>query len=514
MLPLPQKRTKNVGSHVANVNKIIDTAQLFASARCGFNNVGIGGHPIAFLGLIIAQSPAASSWRILGFHLCHRSERNRPSMSENQGKPDNKYRPYSPTKFRAAAHESAHAEMPAADHPRVNHPLVNHDPPQFIDTQDQLLDLIEHLRSAGRFAYDSEFIGELTYIPKLCLIQVASADRVALVDPLVGLDLDPYWQLLCDPSVEKIVHAGQQDVEPVFRNAGCPAANVFDTQICAGFVGLAYPVALSKLVYEVVGAKLGKGLTFTHWDQRPLSAMQLRYAADDVRYLVALRDDLGKRLDQTGHTQWAKQECDALCEPTQYTFDPENYFKRIRGGGSLQPRNQAVLKELTIWRDGCARAHDVPARAFLKDEILLDLARQPVKAVEKLERVRGLPRPVEQAHGAEIVAATARGLATPSENLPQVNNIEPTPQQRFRADALWAAMQCLCAGRSIDPALVTSRQEIGELYRVLSSEGKPGETGLLTGWRREAVGQALLDLVAGKARLGISWSDTLRTELQ
>src|SRR5207249_4723405 len=96
-----------------------------------------------------------------------------------------------------------------------------------ITTQQQLLTLVDHLRSAGQFAYDSEFIGELTYYPKLCLIQTASAQRVTLIDPLAPLDLRPFWELICDSAVEKIVHAGAQDLEPVIRHLNRQPQNVF-----------------------------------------------------------------------------------------------------------------------------------------------------------------------------------------------------------------------------------------------------------------------------------------------
>ncbi|MGH8612402.1 MAG: ribonuclease D, partial [Gammaproteobacteria bacterium] len=113
-------------------------------------------------------------------------------------------------------------------------------------------ELIGRVRAAGTFAYDSEFIGELTYIPKLCLIQLATTREVALVDPLAnGIDLSPFWELVCDPSVEKVVHAGQQDIEPVVRHVGRVPSNVFDTQIAAGFAGMAYPTSLSRLVGEI-----------------------------------------------------------------------------------------------------------------------------------------------------------------------------------------------------------------------------------------------------------------------
>ncbi len=421
-----------------------------------------------------------------------------------------KSRGFSHGKFRARNHDSAHLETNGNDGPRIQHPLVTQAEPEFIDRQEDLVNLLDHLRSVGRFAYDSEFIGELTYIPKLCLIQVASSQRVGLIDPLAGLDLAPFWDLLCDPAVEKIVHAGQQDIEPIHRNHGKVAANLFDTQICAGFAGLAYPTALSKLVLEIVGAKLGKGLTFTHWDQRPLSAMQLKYAADDVRYLIAVRDALDERLGELGHREWAKLECESLCDPAQYGFNPQTHYLRIRGGNFLPAKQQAVLQQLTIWRDECARHHNVPARTFLKDEILIDLARTPVKSIDKLARVRGLPRPVEQAHGPEIVAATARGLAAPLSDLPSRTDYEPTPTQRFRTDALYAAFLCLCAGRSIDPSLVASRQEVAELYRSITAGEIPANHSLLTGWRKDAAGAALLDLFHGKLAMHLNWNQTLK----
>jgi ribonuclease D len=415
---------------------------------------------------------------------------------------------YARSQHRAHSHDSAHdADQDTEPAPKVTHPLAPKGHATLITSQPALADLIDHLRGAGSFAYDSEFIGELTYVPKLCLIQVSSRERVALVDPLAGLDLRPFWELIADPSLEKIVHAGQQDIEPVFRNIGKPAANVFDTQIACGFIGMAYPVSLGKLVQELTGTRLGKGLTFSHWDQRPLSPMQLRYAADDVRYLPAVRDEIRQRLGDGQRAAWAKEESESLCEPTQYQFNPDTYFHRVRGASSLHAQGLAILRELTIWRDRVARAHDVPPRAFLKDEILVDLARQPVKSVDKLARVRGLPRPVEQANGAEIVEATLQALSTPASSMPAPRTFEPTPTERFRADAVWAAAQALCIGQSIDPALVTSRQEIGEFHRTLTKRGDVEESSLMKGWRRQALGEPLLKLLTSGGHIDLEWAN-------
>ena len=417
---------------------------------------------------------------------------------------------YARSHYRAQSHDAGHAadENESADESGPSrHRLAPRGPASVVTTQEGLSELVAHLRASGSFGYDSEFIGELTYIPKLCVIQVASATQVALIDPLAGLELREFWELIADPAVEKIVHAGQQDIEPVFRNIGQAAANLFDTQIATGFIGMAYPVALGKLVQELVGVRLGKALTFSHWDQRPLSPMQLRYAADDVRYLPALRHEIGQRLEASGHAAWAKAESEVLCEPSQYGFNPDTYYHRVRGATSLPPQGLAVLRELTIWRDAVARKHDVPPRAYLKDEILLDLSRSPIKSVEKLGKVRGLPRPVEHEDGADIVAATMRGLATPASKQPASRTFEPSPAERFRVDALWAAAQVMCSGRSIDAALVTSRNEIGEFYRAITNGDELESLHLMQGWRREALGEPLGKLMRGETDFGVRWAD-------
>jgi ribonuclease D len=420
-----------------------------------------------------------------------------------------RHAPYSRARHRARHHESAHAEASnQVPNEAIKHPLVPTGEGELIATQLALTEFIAHLRSQPSFAYDSEFIGELSYHPRLCVIQASTSQRIGLIDPMAGLELSEFWELLCDASIEKIVHAGEQDIEPVHRLTGKPAANVFDTQMASGFVGLAYPIGLSKLAMELLGARLGKGLTFTHWDQRPLSVMQLRYAADDVRYLPAIRAELGKRLEACGHVAWAAEESNSLCDPTRYGFDPQTQFSRIRGANALPSQGLAVLRELTIWRDAAARAHDVPARAFLKDEILLDMSRQPVKSVEKLERVKGLPRPVEAAHGAAIVDATLRGLAIAPAQRPVAKSIEPTPSERFGAESLYALVSALCAGHSIDPALVASRQEAAELYRALLVERVASpDLRILAGWRAQACGNQLLELIRGKGKVELTWQD-------
>jgi ribonuclease D len=406
--------------------------------------------------------------------------------------------------YRARSHESAHAQDEGKPSAIPDLPLVPRNQPALLSTESEVEELIEHLRKERRFAYDSEFIGELTYHPKICVIQVATAQRVALIDALAEIDLKPFWELIADPSLEKIVHAGQQDLEPVFRFLDRPPANIFDTQLASGFVGLSYPAGLSKLVREMLGVHLGKGFTFTHWDQRPLTNVQLRYAADDVRYLPALHAAIVAKLNELGHLPWAQEECAALCDEKLYRADPALDYTRLRGSNMLPPQGAAVLRELYIWRESAARRYDSPPRSYVRDEIRLELARKPVSEVAGLARVRGLPRPVENQEGEAMVEAIKKGLSLPEADRPKMTQGEESPRERFATDSLWATVQAWCHGKGIDPALVTSRQEIARLLRHPNRNSNQ-DGRLLKGWRSELIGAPLEEFLKGEREIRVKW---------
>lgn len=389
-------------------------------------------------------------------------------------------------------HEQAHADQALEASPAlIEHPLIPRGEATIITTQDQLVDLLSHLRESQSFAYDSEFIGELTYVPKLCLVQVATTKRVALIDPLANVDLAAFWQLICDPAVEKIVHAGDQDIEPVIRLGIGSPANVLDTQVLAAFAGWAYPTSLQKLVQGGLGIKLGKGLTFTHWDQRPLSAMQLRYAADDVRYLPALAEVLKEQVRAASNFGYAVEECGRRCASSFFHSDPNDQFRRIRAASNMSRTQLAILRELYIWRDATAQAQDIPPRALLRDEVLVALVRTNVKTEAELGRIRGMPRPVVARFANEILAALKRAAQLPPEQRPTGRHFEEEPADRFVIDALWAHIQCHFYDRKIDPAIGASRQQLADLYCRRKAGQNIADHPLLAGWRREIVGAEL-----------------------
>ncbi len=410
---------------------------------------------------------------------------------------------------RADSHASA-AAFAAQGHAAAipEHPLIPAGEALLIDNAADLASLLDRLREARQFAYDTEFIGELSYHPRICLIQVATATEVALIDPLAGLELFEFWSLLADDRYTKIVHAGQQDLEPVVRHLQREPANVFDVQIAAGFVALPYPCSLSRLVEHVTGVKLGKTMTFTHWDQRPMSPVHRAYAADDVRYLPAIHAWLAEQLEARGHWHCAAEECAELCRIEEYQFDPVVQAGRVKKARGLSARNWAVLRELVAVRDKAAREHDVPPRTMLRDEILVALAKHPVKSLEQLAQLRGLPRPVEQAYGKAIVEATLAALERPSPQLPATKAPEETTDDRVRIDSLFAAISAYSFGRGIDPMLVGNRHDVAAGYRALVHGESQGEDArILRGWRGRLLRDLIREFLAGDASITLAWRE-------
>ena len=418
------------------------------------------------------------------------------------------------SRHRARSHEAAHDDGPSRGRSTIpDHPLIPAGDAEFVETDADLARLIDRLRAGGAVAYDTEFIGESSYHPVLCLIQVGTADFVALIDPMADLDLTPLWELIADPAVPKLVHAGEQDLEPVVRHLSARPANVIDTQIAGGFAGMAYPVSLSKLVAATTGVELGKGLTFTDWSQRPLSGKQLRYAADDVRYLPAVWAALEKLVAQRGHRDWLTAECDARCDPANFLPNPEQDAKRVKGSANLDGRETAVLRKLVEWRQRATAAADLPPRAFLKDEVLIALTRMPAKSTDKLARVRDLPRPVVERHGEEIVAAVRAGLDGPAAAM-EPRPAEPTPTDRFAADAAQVLAGTLAFGRGLDLALIANKQDLADFHRRAAAGEPLDDLRVMTGWRRDALGDPMLRILRGDETLRVAWSDgTMRTDV-
>ncbi len=366
----------------------------------------------------------------------------------------------------------------------------------YVNTPEQLDDLCERLRGAASLALDTEFLRERTFYAQLCLLQIASEELVACVDPLALPTLDPLLEIIYDARVLKIMHAGRQDLEILFDLRGKLARPVFDTQIAATLLGLGDHVSYQTLVRDVLGVDLEKTHTRTNWQQRPLDSGQIRYAQDDVRYLHEVWRRQMRQLEDKGRLGWLDDDFADLTDIAHYDKAMDQAWLRIRGIRVLKGVQLAVVRELAIWREQRARADDRPRKWVLSDDVLIDFARHLPLDMEALQRVRGLdPRALRRV-GPDIINVIQRAQQLPESQWPSLGlRFTPTPSEEALVDAMMAIVRQAGIGNGISPAALASRRDLEQMIA-----GK-GDHSILHGWRGRLVGQHLQAFLNGQIEL-------------
>lgn len=376
--------------------------------------------------------------------------------------------------------------------------------------QAELDELVAHLRDAGRFAFDTEFVSEDTFEPVLGLVQVATAERLVAVDPLAkGIDLGALWEVVLDPGVEVVMHAAGEDLRICRLRTGRLPARVFDTQVAAGLAGYSYPLSLVNLVQQTVGVSLAGGETRTDWRRRPLTDAQVRYALDDVAYLLWVADHLRDRLAGWGRTDWAEGEFAAAIEAVRRRGD-EDRWRRLPGAGGLSRRAMEVARRLYEWRMAEARASNRPLRQVMRDDLIVGIARRQPRSKRDLEALRDFNRPALLARSREVLDVIAEAMAVPEADLPtHLDRPDDLPGMAMITSLLNAAMAHRAARNQISGGLLGTTSDLKALVRWHLG-GRPAgrEPDLVVGWRAEVVGGPLLDVLDGRLALRIDGLDS------
>lgn len=375
----------------------------------------------------------------------------------------------------------------------------------YIADSNRLKDLCHTLGESTHLALDTEFVGEDSFVPRLELIQVAVENLSAVIDvPAVG-SLDCFREVLANPQIEKVVHAGKQDLELLHALVGEVPAPVFDTQLAAAMVGYGTQVGYAQLVHRVVGTKLAKSHTFTNWSQRPLTQEQIAYALEDVQYLLPVREHLHGQLQRLGRLDWIKEEFAKLeSSPTDASRDPRNRYQRIRGWDNLRPRSMAVLKELAAWREGEARRRNIPRGRVIRDEVLLELARHAPSTLAGLGATRGLHPSEADRNGETLLGIIRHGLALPETEWTKVPRVRrPEPEVAGQVDLLQAVLKVLAQEKQVAPSLLASVSDLQTLVDAKRTDRDKLALPILHGWRRRLAGETLLRVLEGKTVVSV-----------
>ena len=363
-----------------------------------------------------------------------------------------------------------------------------------------LSEFCDRARAHGRIAIDTEFMREKTYWARLCLIQLAVADECAIIDPFEATDLTPLFDVFADESVVKVLHAGSQDLEILYRLSGKAPQSVFDTQVAATLAGFPSQVGYARLVQDLFDVAIDKSDTFTDWARRPLTPAQVEYALNDVRYLDRAWLELTARLERDGRLPWLADDFARMSDPSCYEVVPEAQFLRLKRISSLSRRQLGVLMHVAAWREREAMRRDLPKRWVVGDETLVEIARRRPTSAADLADIRGLNVRSLGEGVAGLIAAVLAGLDMDDDDLPRIDR---KPRAIVDVEGVVELMGALVRVRAsehgIAVPLLATRADLEHL-----AAGERDGNALLSGWRKAIVGDDLVSLVDGALALSVA----------
>lgn len=352
-----------------------------------------------------------------------------------------------------------------------------------IDQPQALGELGRALCAAPALALDTEFIRERTYRAELCLVQVADARDAWCIDPLALQGLGSFASILSEPLCIKVLHAARQDLE-VLAQIAAPLSNVFDTQIAAALAGYPAQIGYADLVERLLGVQLSKGQTRTDWSRRPLSAAQLDYALDDVRYLLPLREILCEQLQQLGRMDWLAEELRALADPAQLVVDPQRAWLRLKGMQGVDAGRTRLVRALAAWREQRAIDRNRPRGWILDDNVLREIVLQVPRSLQQLASIDGMTDGLLANSGEAVLALVHEAdVGDPPPPLPRRER--PAPEMIARMRKLTDFTQAVAKELNVVPEVLATRRDLEALARGDNA------CALRSGWRRSVIGDRL-----------------------
>lgn len=381
---------------------------------------------------------------------------------------------------------------------------------RLLDRHEDVAELADRIRDDGVMGLDTEFVSERTYQPQLALLQVATRDEIFLIDPLAEHIQEapdqPIWDAMADPSVRTIVHAHDQEAQFCFQRTGRAPGDLFDVQLAAAFSGHYYPIAYDKLVGRELRRGVGPSQSRTNWLQRPLTAAQQRYAAEDVRWLIRLHDRFVRRMSDDPEQRrfdWLREETETRLD--RLSRRESDRWRRLSGANKLSPRSLAALRELSAWRESVASRRNIPFRRIASDDLLVAVSATRPSSQAELKSVRGVGQ-LKQSYFSEVLGAVETALSIPEAELPaRASRHHGGKPSRMVVLFLESVLAAACATHQIDPELVGSSSQLRAVVSWNES-GRPAEQmpRLLSGWRGEVCGEPLLEALAGRISLRIN----------
>ena len=376
---------------------------------------------------------------------------------------------------------------------------------QLVQTTTELQSFVDYVKDAAVLTLDTEFMREKTYYPKLCLVQIAAKDRAVAIDTLAdNIDLSPLWFLLNETTGVKVLHAARQDMEIFWYHCHKLPTPMFDTQIAGMVLGLGDQVGYETIVNSLTGHKLDKSSRFTDWSHRPLSLEQFRYAIDDVTHLMDVYEITLARLEDTGRTEWIKDEMARHVLPDAVITKPEDAWRRLKIRND-KPAVVAACIQLAAWREREAQQKNVPRGYIVKDDVILALANQRPADKNELGNTRGISSAQSRRYGDAVLNALQKAHEMPTDDIPRPpRRKHPSGKIREQLEVLRVLLRICSEKQAVASSLITTTDEMEKwLNGTLSAPS------FMSGWRHDIFGRHAQDLVKGILWLGIKDGKTM-----
>lgn len=370
---------------------------------------------------------------------------------------------------------------------------------KILKTTDSLEKFCAKAASAPFLVVDTEFMRERTFFSQLCLIQVATPDDEAIIDPLAdNIDLTSFLTLMMDTNIVKVMHAARQDMEIFYKLCGGVPTPLFDSQLAGMALGYGESVGYMALVKGRLGIQLDKGARFTDWSRRPLSEKQLSYALGDVTHLRDMYPSMVEELKQNGRTEWVEEETQNMLDPHLYSFDPERAWMRMKPR-QFRRDYLSVLKAVAAWREREAINKDIPRNRVIKDDGIYDIAQRKPKTLKDLGALRGVPNGFERRKNSDRLIKAILDAIKNAENYAPVIEMkkQKPPNIGPAVDMLKTLLRLRTEYEGIAPRLVANVADIEEL----ASFGEAADIRALKGWRWEVFGKDALQMLEGNISL-------------
>jgi len=379
----------------------------------------------------------------------------------------------------------------------------------YIANQEDLEAFANRAMRSSVLAIDTEFLREKTYYAKLCLLQLATDDETAIVDPFEVDDLRVLAPLLENESVVKLFHAGGQDLEILLREVGTLPRPLFDTQVAAALLGHTQQIGYAALVHAECGVTLKKIDSFTDWSRRPLSESQLEYAADDVAYLPRMYERMRAQLVELGRLAWLDRDFEDLADPKRYATNERERYRRLKRVSQLSRRQLAAAREVAAWRELEAQRRDVPRKWVVTDEQIVEACKREARTIDELFMVRGMSDRLSTKDARCVVALMSSALDAPPDAWPEPDRCgKNEPNVDAELDLMCALVRLRAKQNGVAFPTLASHDDLARVAR-----GYREGVDVLRGWRRSLVGEELLRLLEGKIALSLSNGEIKVTEV-